>query len=606
MKVWPVLLDAEPTYLGRSATGVSLLGAPMGRGLLVSQLCEQIERVTSEPPTIVVPHGVSDENRALLAQACPAAVIATSARALADSLAGAEMSDVLLFVDPRCLPVDSDQLVTMMASAAAQPQVARHLVAYAADIAGTRESVTVDDEGLVRSVHRYYKPATWPFIAGVAVSLVPVASDILPLSAIPASLLDLRQQLVTRGVPSRDIAVRDGTFDLTEEHGMLAAVEHSVRHAVDQLRAGESGTPLLVGRGQCIAPSARLIGPVIVQSGARIDANVTVVGPSLIGANAHIGAGAVVAHVALGAGAEVAEGQVVRDRVWYAAASTRDGRDFDIDRRAAVESPSFTQRLARIGVESGDPESAAAVDNMPARAYSVLKRGIDLTLSVLALVALSPLLAIISVLVWIDSRGPVLFLHTREGVGGRLFNCLKFRTMRVGANELQRKLKSQDQLDGPHFKMESDPRITRVGRWLRTTNVDELPQLVNVLIGDMSLVGPRPSPFRENQICVPWRKGRLSVRPGITGLWQVCRQDRAAGDFHQWIEYDLLYVQHMGLLLDLKVLVATVFTLGGKYPVPVSWLVRLPARPAQVADAAPRVGNSSALAHAESPARSAQ
>jgi lipopolysaccharide/colanic/teichoic acid biosynthesis glycosyltransferase len=91
----------------------------------------------------------------------------------------------------------------------------------------------------------------------------------------------------------------------------------------------------------------------------------------------------------------------------------------------------------------------------------------------------------------------------------------------------------------------------------------------------MSLVGPRPSPFRENQVCVPWREARLSVRPGITGFWQVCRHDRASGDFHQWIEYDLLYVQNLSLALDLKILAATVLTLGGKAQhVPASWLVR--------------------------------
>jgi lipopolysaccharide/colanic/teichoic acid biosynthesis glycosyltransferase len=145
--------------------------------------------------------------------------------------------------------------------------------------------------------------------------------------------------------------------------------------------------------------------------------------------------------------------------------------------------------------------------------------------------------------------------------------------MRDGANELQRQLKGQDKMDGPHFKLKADPRITRVGRWLRATNLDELPQLLNVLVGHMSLVGPRPSPFRENQICVPWREGRLSVRPGITGLWQVCRHDRDAGDFHQWIEYDLLYIQYMSMALDLKVLTATVLTLGGKYPVRVERFV---------------------------------
>jgi lipopolysaccharide/colanic/teichoic acid biosynthesis glycosyltransferase len=148
--------------------------------------------------------------------------------------------------------------------------------------------------------------------------------------------------------------------------------------------------------------------------------------------------------------------------------------------------------------------------------------------------------------------------------------------MQEGAHSLQQLLKAQDSLDGPHFKLERDPRLTRVGGFLRSSNLDELPQLINVLRGDMSLVGPRPSPFRENQICVPWREGRLSVRPGVTGLWQVCRKDRSSGDFHQWIEYDLLYVQQVGPWLDLKILFATVLTLAGRVPVPATWLVRLP------------------------------
>ena len=89
----------------------------------------------------------------------------------------------------------------------------------------------------------------------------------------------------------------------------------------------------------------------------------------------------------------------------------------------------------------------------------------------------------------------------------------------------------------------------------------------------MSLVGPRPSPFRENQLCIPWRDGRLSVRPGITGLWQVCRNRRSEGDFHQWIHFDLLYVRHMSLAVDLKILAATVATLGGRWPVPLRWII---------------------------------
>ena len=150
---------------------------------------------------------------------------------------------------------------------------------------------------------------------------------------------------------------------------------------------------------------------------------------------------------------------------------------------------------------------------------------------------------------------------------------------------LQKELKSLDSMDGPHFKLACDPRVTRVGRILRALNVDELPQLVNVLTGDMSLVGPRPSPFRENQVCVPWREARLSVRPGITGLWQVCRHDRASGDFHQWIEYDLLYVQNVSIWLDLKILVATIVTLGGKKPVRASWLIGQTANTPALGDA---------------------
>jgi hypothetical protein len=145
--------------------------------------------------------------------------------------------------------------------------------------------------------------------------------------------------------------------------------------------------------------------------------------------------------------------------------------------------------------------------------------------------------------------------------------------MRADAHAIQHQLQ-KDGIDGPHFKLDSDPRVTRLGHWLRRLNVDELPQLYNVLRGRMSLVGPRPSPFRENQVCVPWREARLSVRPGMTGLWQICRQDRRGGDFHQWIEYDLLYVRHIGFLLDLKILLATVLTLGGQWALPASWFIK--------------------------------
>jgi lipopolysaccharide/colanic/teichoic acid biosynthesis glycosyltransferase len=205
--------------------------------------------------------------------------------------------------------------------------------------------------------------------------------------------------------------------------------------------------------------------------------------------------------------------------------------------------------------------------------YESLKPVLESAVSIAALLLLSPLLLLVALIVKLDSRGPVLYGHKREGKDGRLFRCWKFRTMVEGAQTRERDLQAKSHVDGPQFKVDNDPRITRAGRWLRPTSLDELPQLLNVALGQMSLVGPRPSPFRENQLCVPWREGRLSVRPGITGLWQVCRHERASGDFHQWIQYDLLYVRYNSFLVDLKIMIATVLTGGGKGHVPLSWIL---------------------------------
>ena len=207
--------------------------------------------------------------------------------------------------------------------------------------------------------------------------------------------------------------------------------------------------------------------------------------------------------------------------------------------------------------------------------HAAAKRIIDVVFASAALLALSPLLIAVAILIKLGSPGPVLFVHRREQKGGREFPCLKFRTMVADAHRQQRALYKQNEVDGPQFNVPNDPRVTPLGWWLRGTNIDELPQLINVLLGHMSLVGPRPSPFRENQICVPWRQARLSVRPGITGLWQLCRSpDRSAGDFHQWIFYDMAYVRHFSTWLDIKILLATVLTRGGRSRVPLSWMIR--------------------------------
>ena len=206
----------------------------------------------------------------------------------------------------------------------------------------------------------------------------------------------------------------------------------------------------------------------------------------------------------------------------------------------------------------------ADADDKPAGGliYLLTKRLFDIIASGLGLLILSPILLAIAVLIKATSHGPVLFGHKRQGMAGREFRCWKFRSMLVGAEAMQAELRHKNEVDGPQFKITDDPRITRVGAWLRRSNLDELPQLFNVLVGDMSLVGPRPSPDAENQLCPAWRRTRLSVKPGITGLWQVLRmRSPHASDFQEWIYYDVEYNRHRTLLLDLQLVLYTVLAI---------------------------------------------
>jgi lipopolysaccharide/colanic/teichoic acid biosynthesis glycosyltransferase len=186
--------------------------------------------------------------------------------------------------------------------------------------------------------------------------------------------------------------------------------------------------------------------------------------------------------------------------------------------------------------------------------YDPLKRMIDFTAAAIGLVVLAPLIAFIAVAIALDDGFPVFFGHRRQSRGGRVFRCWKFRTMRRNAEALVAELRKQNLCDGPQVFIRNDPRVTRVGRLLRKTQLDELPQLWNVLRGDMSLVGPRPSPENENQFCPAWREKRLSVRPGITGLWQVMRTRAPGKDFQEWIQFDIEYVDGKSPWLDIRIL----------------------------------------------------
>ena len=187
--------------------------------------------------------------------------------------------------------------------------------------------------------------------------------------------------------------------------------------------------------------------------------------------------------------------------------------------------------------------------------YAV-KRTFDLVLSTVLLVVLSPILLASAIAVRLSSRGPVIYYSTRPGMAGRPFRCFKFRTMRVHGDQVQADLESLNEASGALFKIRRDPRLTAVGRLLRRFSLDELPQLVNVIRGEMSLVGPRPLPMRDFERLEDWHKKRYLVLPGITGLWQV--SGRAELDFDDLVRLDFLYLERWSVFLDLVIMLKTI------------------------------------------------
>ncbi|MBX3375603.1 MAG: sugar transferase [Phycisphaeraceae bacterium] len=190
----------------------------------------------------------------------------------------------------------------------------------------------------------------------------------------------------------------------------------------------------------------------------------------------------------------------------------------------------------------------------------LVKRSFDIAFSLVALALTLPLYPFIMLAIFLENPGPIFFVHRRESRGGKEFGCIKFRSMRTDAEEIKKKLLAENKnlADGPQFFMDPDPRLTKVGAFIRKCQIDELPQFWNVLFGHMSVVGPRPSPRSENQCCPPWREARLSVLPGITGLWQIKRTRAKGADFQEWIKYDIEYVERANLWLDLYIIWKTI------------------------------------------------
>jgi lipopolysaccharide/colanic/teichoic acid biosynthesis glycosyltransferase len=199
-------------------------------------------------------------------------------------------------------------------------------------------------------------------------------------------------------------------------------------------------------------------------------------------------------------------------------------------------------------------EAAASVRHQSA--YCIAKRVIDVSVAVALLLVSAPVMLAACLAIKCTSRGPVLFRQLRAGLNGKPFTMYKFRSMMNGAQEWRPHMSLLNEIDGPVFKLREDPRITRVGRLLRRTSIDELPQLFNVLRGEMSLVGPRPLPLDEVMTGSPAECRRMEVLPGLTCLWQI--SGRCEIPYPEWMQLDLLYIQNRSLILDLQILLHTI------------------------------------------------
>jgi len=567
MTLLPFIFDFCPTYLKGNGSPVTLLGTPLGTGTMLDYLCSCITSVSHETPVVLSFSSPFENYEQCIRKAVKSCEVEVSTEGIGPYFDRCEPSDWLILIDPRFFPVNGYHLTKFVRDLAVNP-CARHIVAVESVPGGTKEYVLANTGGNVCKIQRFYEGVTWVRTSSVSCTIVCAASAELIKQSTPGSLSEFRQALAEAGVPGVDILPSHGYVDLTQEANLLCLMERFLVQkktwTFPYTRSG-MGRDVLVGTHCDIHRTVRMMGPVIVQNGVRIEADTTIIGPAVVGENACIQRGATIAQCLVMQDITVPAGTTTRHRVITSDSlscflKNEDSALTEVQ-RYSIGPGLLVGNIGNLSTHGGR------------RVYPVVKRVADVVLSGLGLVFLLPFLIFIAILVKVTSKGPILFGHERECRGGRIFRCWKFRTMVKDAHARQRKLYSRNQMDGPQFKLDDDPRIMRLGKWLRKTNIDELPQLINVLLGQMSLIGPRPSPFRENQICVPWRKARLSVRPGITGLWQVCRHDRSEGDFHQWIYYDMLYVRYMSLGLDIKIMLATVLTLGGRWSVPHRWLI---------------------------------
>ncbi|HBZ56208.1 MAG TPA: hypothetical protein DEO88_12450 [Syntrophobacteraceae bacterium] len=302
--------------------------------------------------------------------------------------------------------------------------------------------------------------------------------------------------------------------------------------------AGMTVSPVIQALSSTIHDGAMVIGPTAIGEGCSIGSN-ALVNSSVLLDGCKVGAGARITNCVLGEGAVVADGAVFHHVIFRSGA------------QKAEVIPLLLSETTDFEVSHLCPRHETVTSPMTKNSR-LMKRVFDLVFSALTLSVLAPLMAVIAIWIKLDSPGGVIFRQRRCGENGKEFTMYKFRSMVDNAEEVKREIQILNEVDGPMFKLSKDPRTTRAGWVLRATNLDELPQLWNILVGDMSLIGPRPLSWDEMRFNPRWRDARLSVPQGLIGLWQIKSHSKAS--FADWIRYDLEYVNNWSAWLDLKIL----------------------------------------------------
>lgn len=434
----------------------------------------------------------------------------------------------------------------------------------AANQAGRNEVVEVSETGSVARVHR--GDSTGQDAKFFPVGVYCFQPSVFECYRPGESFLDIKEQLLPRLLEAGKKVTTQQLFGAWQ---YLFNVDDYMRMN-EEVLAGRLGNityqrqispDVWIGQNVRLGSRINLIPPILIGDNTVIDDDVQIVGPAAIGADCFVGKGSVLRESTLWNRSRVAEGNWIEHTVLTRDSSIvprqRIQRAVVVKEQVQAAAVNLLEKNYNITTIASAAPPLALTGQRRRRLFSFSKRTIDLIGTLILLMLFLPLMGVIAAAIKLDSPGPVFFRQRRCGLGGREFFMFKFRSMVQDAAQRQDLLKHLNQVDGPIFKIENDPRMTRMGKILRKLSFDEIPQLFNILRGEMSFVGPRPLARKELKFDPAWSETRLQVKPGLTGLWQV--SGRSDASFRDWVALDKYYAMHQSLLLDLKILFKTPF-----------------------------------------------